>query len=66
MSGAEVLFAELESPLYLAVIDKEPAGRFVLVFEATPSTRVTVAIPEEPLKNVTVPVGTFSPTEVKP
>ena len=63
MSGVEVLLAELESPLYFAVIDKEPAGRFILVLDAMPPTKLTVPIPKEPFQNVTVPVGTLLPTD---
>ena len=51
---AELLFA---SPLYVAVIGSEPAGRADVLTVATPLARVTVPRAVEPLAKVTVPVA---------
>ena len=65
VSAAEVLFAVSESPLYVAVIDSDPAGRFFVVKVATP-VGLSLADPTEvvPFLNKTVPVGAEGAVDV--
>lgn len=63
LRGVDVLLADVAHPLYTAVSESVPAGRFFLVSVATPLLRVAVPIEVVPFLNVTEPVGT-GPTDV--
>ena len=61
-NAREVLFAFAESPLYVAMMLREPAGRFDFVSVAVPvESSVTVPSDVAPFLKVRVPVGVFGP-----
>jgi hypothetical protein len=57
VNTAEVLPAKFASPLYLAVMECDPAVRVALETDATPPLRVAFPSDAEPSKNCTVPVA---------
>ena len=63
-TGEEVLLPDCVSPLYVAVKDRVPAGRYLLVKAAVLPLSDTVPIDEVPFLNVTVPVGATEPFDV--